>query len=71
MQRFAGVVVAALLIAATGLSWIDPLTSLLIAAVIVVGTWGVLRDSVNLAMDGVPPESPVPTWRLTCTGCPA
>ncbi|MBN9509124.1 MAG: cation transporter [Alphaproteobacteria bacterium] len=50
----AGVVVAALLIAATGLFWIDPVTSLLIAAVIVVGTWGVLRDSVNLAMDGVP-----------------
>jgi cobalt-zinc-cadmium efflux system protein len=50
----AGVVIAAVLIAATGLSWIDPLTSLVIVAVIVAGTWGVLRDAVNLAMDGVP-----------------
>ncbi len=50
----AGVVVAALLITATGAVWIDPAVSLVIAAVIVAGTWGVLRDSVNLALDGVP-----------------
>lgn len=50
----AGVVLAALLIAATGALWIDPAISLLIAGVIVAGTWGVLRDSVNLALDGVP-----------------
>jgi cobalt-zinc-cadmium efflux system protein len=49
-----GVVVAAASIQATGWLWVDPVTSLLIVAVIVVGTWGVLRDSVNLAMDGVP-----------------
>ncbi|MDA8249180.1 MAG: cation diffusion facilitator family transporter [Rhodospirillales bacterium] len=49
-----GVVVAALLIGATGATWIDPLASLLIVAVVVAGTWGVLRDAVNLAMDGVP-----------------
>lgn len=50
----AGVVLAALLIAATGALWIDPVVSLLIAAVVVGATWGVLRDSVNLALDGVP-----------------
>jgi cobalt-zinc-cadmium efflux system protein len=50
----AGVVLAALLIAATGAVWIDPTVSLLIAVVVVAGTWGVLRDSVNLALDGVP-----------------
>jgi cobalt-zinc-cadmium efflux system protein len=49
-----GVVVAALLIAATGLLWLDPLTSLLIVAVITAGTWRVLRDAAHLAMDGVP-----------------
>jgi cobalt-zinc-cadmium efflux system protein len=49
-----GVVVAALLIGITGWLWLDPVTSLLIAVVITVGTWGLLRDSVNLAMDGVP-----------------
>lgn len=50
----AGVVVAALLIQLTGWQWLDPLTSLLIVAVIVIGTWSLLRDSVNLAMDVVP-----------------
>ena len=50
-----GVVVAALLIAWTGAAWIDPVAGLLIVAVIVAGTWGVLRDAVNLAMDAVPP----------------
>jgi cobalt-zinc-cadmium efflux system protein len=50
----AGVVVAGLLIWLTGLSWIDPVVSLLIGAVIVMGTWTLLRDSFNLAMDAVP-----------------
>jgi cobalt-zinc-cadmium efflux system protein len=50
-----GVVGAGLAIALTGLVWIDPAVSLLIVAVIAVGTWGLLRDSFNLAMDAVPP----------------
>ncbi|GAN78453.1 cation diffusion facilitator family transporter [Acidisphaera rubrifaciens] len=50
----AGVVVAAVLIMFTGWTVLDPLASLGIAAVITVGTWGLLRESVNLAMDGVP-----------------
>ena len=50
-----GVVVAALLIQATGLQWLDPLTGLAIAAVITVATWGVLREAAHLALDGVPP----------------
>ena len=49
-----GVMVAALLIGWTGWLWLDPLTSLAIAAVILVGTWGLLRDSVDLALDAVP-----------------
>jgi cobalt-zinc-cadmium efflux system protein len=40
--------------ARTGLGWIDPALSLVIAAVIVLGTWGLLRDSVDLAMDAAP-----------------
>jgi cobalt-zinc-cadmium efflux system protein len=52
----AGVVVAALVILATGWMWLDPAVSLVIAAVILVGTWGLLRDSVNLALDAVPEE---------------
>jgi cobalt-zinc-cadmium efflux system protein len=50
----AGVVVAALVMRRTGWLWLDPVVGLAIAAVITVGTWSLLRDSVNLAMDAVP-----------------
>ncbi len=49
-----GVVVAALVMRQTGWLWLDPVVSLAIAAVITIGTWGLLRDSVNLALDAVP-----------------
>lgn len=49
-----GVVVAGFLILLTGWQWLDPAISLGIVAVILVGTWGLLRDSVNLALDAVP-----------------
>ncbi len=49
-----GVVVAGLVILLTGWQWLDPVVSLAIVAVILVGTWGLLRDSVNLALDAVP-----------------
>jgi cobalt-zinc-cadmium efflux system protein len=48
------VVVVALLIGLTGWLWLDPLASLAIVVAIAAGTWGVLRESVNLATDGVP-----------------
>jgi cobalt-zinc-cadmium efflux system protein len=48
------VVIGAGIIALTGLQWIDPALSLAIAVFIVVGTWGLLRDSVNLALDAAP-----------------
>ncbi len=50
----AGVLVAGLLIWLTGWLWLDPLASLGIALVIVSGTWGMLRQSADLAMDAVP-----------------
>jgi cobalt-zinc-cadmium efflux system protein len=49
-----GVVVAALLISFTGWNRIDPLVSIAIAVVIVVGTWSLLRQSVSMTMDAVP-----------------
>ena len=49
-----GVVASGALILFYGLSWIDPLISLVIAAVIMLSTWGLLRDSLNLAVDAVP-----------------
>ena len=48
------VVIGAGVIALTGLKWIDPALSLAIAGVIVLGTWGLLRDSMNLALDAAP-----------------
>jgi len=49
-----GVVISGAVIMATGWYLIDPVVSLVIVAVILVGTWGLLRDSTNLAMDSVP-----------------
>jgi len=48
------VVLGAAAMAVTGILWLDPVLSLGIAAVIVIGTWGLLRDSFNLAVDAVP-----------------
>jgi cobalt-zinc-cadmium efflux system protein len=50
----AGVVVAAIAIRLTGLMWLDPVTSILINLIIVIGTWSLLRESFNLATDAVP-----------------
>lgn len=49
-----GVVVSALAMMATGWLWLDPATSLAIVVVITVSTWGLLRDSLDLALDAVP-----------------
>lgn len=49
-----GVVLAGAAILFTGWSIIDPLVSLVIVAVILWGTWGLLKDSVNLALDAAP-----------------
>lgn len=64
------VVVGAGLIAVTGRNWIDPALSLAIAAVIVLGTWGLLRDSFNLAMDAAPREIDVGAVRDWLRGRP-
>ena len=50
----AGVVLAGFVILGTGWLWVDPATSLIVNAVIVVGTYGLLRDSMGLALQGVP-----------------
>ena len=50
------VIVAALGIKFTGWQWLDPVASLLIAAVILWGTWGVLRESIRLTLNAAPRE---------------
>lgn len=51
-----GVAAAGVAIHFTGLMWLDPVLSLLIAGIIVAGTWDLLRNSFNLAMDAVPAQ---------------
>lgn len=50
----AGVVIAGVLILTTGANWIDPVTSLVIGLVILLSTWGLLRDSVKMSLAAVP-----------------
>lgn len=49
-----GVVFAALLMMYTGWQWLDPLMALIIAYIIVKGTWSLFKDSLHLMMDAVP-----------------
>lgn len=51
-----GVVLAGLVTMLTGWLWIDPVVSLGIAVVILISSWELARDSVNLALDAVPRE---------------
>ena len=64
------VVVGAAIIAFTGLQWIDPALSLGIAVVIVIGTWSLLRDSENLALDGATREIDVAEVRAWLASLP-
>lgn len=52
----AGVVIAGLFITLTGAQWIDPVTSLAIVGIIAVGTWGLLKDSLKMSLNAVPPR---------------
>ncbi|MGI8841944.1 MAG: cation diffusion facilitator family transporter [Caulobacteraceae bacterium] len=49
-----GVVVAGGLILLTGQTWLDPAVSLAIGAIIVMGTWSLMRESLDLALQAVP-----------------
>ncbi|MCF8149467.1 MAG: cation diffusion facilitator family transporter [Burkholderiaceae bacterium] len=49
-----GVVASGLLYLRSGWAWLDPLTSIAIALVIIAGTWGLFRQSLHLLFDGVP-----------------
>jgi cobalt-zinc-cadmium efflux system protein len=51
-----GVVVAGIVILLTGWLYIDPLLSLGIAVLIALGAWGIVRETVNLLMEGTPQD---------------
>ena len=50
-----GVVLSGIVIMVTGWTWLDPAVSLVIVIMIVIGTWSLLRESVQLVLAGVPP----------------
>jgi len=52
----AGVVLAGALYLWQGWAWLDPVVSLLIALVILIGTWSLFRQSIHLLFDGVPDD---------------
>ena len=52
----AGVVVAGLVVWQTGWAWLDPAASLAVSAVILVGTWRLVREAMDLLLDAVPPH---------------
>ena len=65
-----GVVIAGVLILLTGKSWIDPVTGILIVAVIAWGTWGLLKDSVKMGLLAVPDGIDDAEVRAFLTGLP-
>lgn len=67
----AGVVAAGFVMMFTGWYWLDPVSSLLIVTVIVIGTWDLLRDSLQLALSAVPAHinaEAVETYLRQCHG---
>jgi cobalt-zinc-cadmium efflux system protein len=50
----AGVVLSGLVVLRTGWMWVDPLVSIGVVVAILVATWGLLRDALQLSMDAVP-----------------
>jgi cobalt-zinc-cadmium efflux system protein len=66
-----GVVISGVVMIFTGWYWLDPVISLVIVAVIVIGTWGLLRESVQLALNAVPANidvTAVETYLRQCRG---
>lgn len=49
-----GVVITGLVVVRTGWNWLDPAASILVSVVVLVGTWGLLKESLNLVLDAVP-----------------
>ena len=49
-----GLVIGGIIIFYTGFYWIDPVLSIVIAGVILLGTWELMKDSLKLSLDGVP-----------------
>ena len=64
-----GVVVTGLVMLFTGWYWLDPAVSLVIVAVIVGGTWGLLRESLQLALSAAPAHLDMPAVEAYLRQC--
>ena len=65
-----GVVIAGIVIVLTGWLYIDPILSLAIAALIAYGAWGIVRETVNLLLEGTPQEIDVSAVQKQITRTP-
>jgi len=65
-----GVVVAGAVYLWKGWVWLDPVISLVIAVIVVIGTWSLLTHSLHLAFDGVPHSVNLPEVRAYLAGLP-
>ena len=66
----ASVVAAGIAIALTGWLWLDPAVSLVVSAVIVFGTWGLIKSAIGLALDAVPEGVDAAAVRAHLLGVP-
>ena len=66
----AGVMLAGAVILFTGWGWLDPLASLLVGCVILLSTWELFTDSLNMSLDAVPPGVDPAAVRAYFTGLP-
>ncbi len=64
------VVIGGVTILTTGWTWVDPVLSLIIVAVIVIGTWGLLRESISLSLSAVPRHIDLPAVQQYLNGLP-
>jgi cobalt-zinc-cadmium efflux system protein len=65
-----GVVIGGLVMLSTGWFWLDPVLSLVIVAVVLVGTWGLLRDAIQLSLSAVPAHIDLQAVQRFLTGLP-
>jgi cobalt-zinc-cadmium efflux system protein len=66
----ATVVAAGIAIALSGWLWLDPAVSLVVSAVIVVGTWSLMKSAIGLALDAVPEGIDAAAVRAHLMGTP-
>jgi cobalt-zinc-cadmium efflux system protein len=65
-----GVIAGAVVIAATGWLWVDPLVAVAIALFVVPRTWALLREAVHVLLEGTPPEVDIAALRAAMESVP-